>query len=528
MTRAARAASAALFGAVAIILAFPTVGWAAPVLVAWVPLLVVARDLPSWRHRLLAGWLLGFVYQAVLFRWVVFTMQEMASLPWAAAFACLVAFGLWHGLLAGVFLALVEPARRVAEGARPWLGAVAVAVLWVALESVWPFLFPWVLGHALWQVGPIHATAALGGPEALSLLVMLVTAALVELYVHRRDGQRWRHAGAALALAGALLAFGVGWWLHLEATPPRRTLRVAAVQMNYTIEEKKHASQRQRRVFMERLDATLRALPADAYDLVVASEGAYPFLWDVHADERVDPAGEAARLPTRATRQVGEAIAAGPRTHAILGGLRRPEPKARTRNSAVHFTPEGRIAGYYDKNLLVPFGEYLPGTSLFPSLAGSIPGISDFAAGEEPCAFAAAGEPVACGICYESLFTGYTRDGVGPAALLVNLTIDVWFGRSTAPWFHLMGQSTRAAELGVPLVRSALTGISALVGADGVPHAMLPLDTKGVLEGEVAIRDVTTPYRVVGPWLRWLCLAAAAALLAGVWRRRRRDQRGSA
>lgn len=518
----ARVTLAALVGAACVVLAFPTVGLAVPVLFAWAPLLAVARDL-SWRKRLLAGWLLGFGYQAVLFRWVSFTMQEMAGLSVPLAALCVVAFAAWHGLLGGVFLVAAEPARRVAAARAPWLGPLAVAVVYVAIEHAWPYVFPWGLGHAFWEIGPVHSAAAITGIEGLSLVVILVSAALAELWLDRHAGGRLALpvAAPALGLAALILLAGVGWWLHIAATPPERTLRVAAVQLNYTIEEKKHANIRQRRAFMERLDAALRAIPPDTYDLIVASEGAFPFYWDVAAADHPEAGTARAPFPVRMTLQVGAAIAEGPRTDLIIGGLRKPAPSARTRNSAVHFSPDGRIQGFYDKNVLVPFGEYLPGTSWFPSLAHSIKGISDFASGERPCAFEVDGRPVACGICYESILADYTRDTVGVGEVLVNLTIDVWFGASTAPWFHLMGQTSRAVELGVPLVRSALTGVSALVGPDGVAYATLPLDEAGVLTGEVPIRDLATPYRATGPLLRWLCYGLTLALLGLAYRRRR-------
>ena len=113
-----------------------------------------------------------------------------------------------------------------------------------------------------------------------------------------------------------------------------------------------------------------------------------------------------------------------------------------------------------------------------------------------------------------SIFSGFTRETAGSdATLLVNLTIDVWFGRSTAPWFHLMVQSSRAAELGVPLIRSALTGVSAVVGPDGVPIRVLGLDETGVLEADVELRELNTPYRMLGPLFAWMCLTLSAIMV---------------
>jgi apolipoprotein N-acyltransferase len=506
---------AALSGALCIIVAFPTMGWAPLALVAWTPLLIVSRG-ASWRRRLLFGWLMGFASQAILFRWIVFTAREMSGLPTAAGIGLLVVFSLWHGLMSGVFLALSEPARRRALELHPGLGPLGVALLYAAVEWMWPMLFPWGLGHAFWEVGPVMTLAAFTGAPGLSFGVMLVSAAAALVITQGSGRGIWPSALVLVLLA----SMAGGWWLHLEATPPRRTLSVGVIQMNYTLEEKRGATLERRKRLMGRFDERLRSIRPGRFDLLVASEGAFPLFWDLDVDSR--PEAGRPSLATSATRAVQEALAAGPKTHLISGGLRR-SPTGRLVNSALHFTPDGRVAGHYDKRLLVPFGETMPLSDWFPALKGAVRGVGDFAGGSEPCAFEAAGEAVACGICYESIFPGFTRETAGDdASLLVNLTIDVWFGRSTAPWFHLMVQSTRAAELGIPLVRAALTGISAVVGADGAPTHLLPLDEEGVLEAQIGLREVTTPYRVVGPLFGWLCLAGALGLLISVWRGRER------
>ena len=221
-----------------------------------------------------------------------------------------------------------------------------------------------------------------------------------------------------------------------------------------------------------------------------------------------------------ATRRVLAAVREGPKADLVMGGLRRPDGE-QMRNAAVHIAPDGKIAGYYDKQHLVPFGEYMPGRDLFPSLRKAIKGISDFAEGEGPCQFRAAGEPMSCGICYETMFSDLVRDDLGDAKLLLNLTIDVWFGDSTAPWFHLMVHASRAAEHSVPLIRAALNGISAVIGPDGTLTATVGLHADEILYADVPLLDTTTPYRAAGPFLRWLALVLAVALLIQARRRRR-------
>ncbi len=515
-----RALAAALFGAACVGAAQPPLDLALPALVAWGPALVLARRV-DWRRRFRLGWLLGFGYQVILFFFLAPTTVNMTGLPYAAGLGVVALYAAWHGLIGGLFLALAEPARRAAERRRPWLGPLAVAATFTAVEAAWPQVFTVTVGHGLWEIGPVHALAALTGVPGLSFVALLVSAGGADAWVHRSA----RRLGPSAATLLALLGFAVAWHLHATAAGPARTLEVAIVQPNYTLEEKQRASGRvdpgesaaQRARMLERFEQMLRALPADRYDLVVASEGSFPVLWDVHADER--PADEPATA-TRLTRRIQAAVAEGPRAHAIIGGLRRGRD-GKTRNAAVHLGPDGRILSHYDKQTLMPFGEYMPGRDLFPQLARAVPGVSDFYPGDRPCAFDVDGVRVACGVCYETIFAEDTRADAAGADLLVNLTIDTWFGDTNAPEAHLMIQASRAAELGVPLVRAALSGVSAVVDADGVARRRLPLDQAGVLEADVALRDLCPPYRAVGPAFAWLCAALALGLLADAFARRR-------
>ncbi len=521
----ARALLAAAFGALAVVLAFPTADLVFPIWVAWTPLLVVARRLGSWRGRLVAGWALGFGYNAVLFWFIVPTLREMSGLPDAVGAGAVVLYALWHGLMSGAFLALAEPVRRAVASRGAGLAAVAVAVLFTAVEWVWPVLGPWSLGHAVAQTAPLGAMQALTGAPGLTLTVMLVAAGLAEAW----EARSVRPLGPGLAVAGVLVLSAAAWSQAVQRTDVRRTLRVALVQMNYTLDEKGHLTTEVQRGLMDRFEAALRALEPDRYDLIVASEGAFPGLWQADIDTvseeqlaqtRGGPLDAETLLAFADTRRVQRAIAEGPRTPAIIGGLRDHGEPERTRNSAVLVGADGRIGGVYDKNILMPLSEYMPGSSAFPALANSVPGITDFGAGETPCRFEVAGERVTCGICYETQFAGFTREAAGDASVIINLTIDTWFGPSTAPWLHLRMHASRAAELGIPMIRGSLSGVSAFIDATGQITAVLPLDVEGVLVEDVELRDITTPYRALGPVFAWLVTLIAAGLL-GMARRHR-------
>jgi len=512
LVRSARARgwAAALVGALMVVLSFPNVDLGLPIVVALVPVLVLARD-RAWRGRLKLGWAFGFAYHLVIFRWIPFTVTEMTPIPLPIAWLMWLAYAAWHGLMPGVFLALAEPARRAALARAPALSVVAVALVFVVVEWLWPSIFPWSLGHALWQVGPVANIQAYLGVPGLAFFVMLLNASAAELYLRGSRRAIFVAAGTAITL----LAAGWAWLAYASGAPVERTLRVAIVQPNYTLEEKKHATFDMRRKLLVRLDALVRAIPRDRYDLVVASEGSFPLHWQVH-----DEPGAKETAAGVATHQIGRALAEGPHADAIIGGLRADGPDLH--NAAVHLAPDGHVVSFYDKRVLVPFSEYLPGTSLFPGLKDAIPGIAGFVPGTAPCHFDAADTTIGCGICYETMFADETRASAGDDAdLFVNLTIDTWFGKTIAPEMHLMAHASRAVELGIPLVRAALTGISAVVSPTGAILGRMPIDTAGVLPVDVPLQRLRTPYRAVGPLFVWLCGGLVLLLLLDALRRHR-------
>ncbi len=395
----------------------------------------------------------------------------------------------------------------------------------MVVEWLWPTIFPWALGHALWEAPGAGALLALQGVPLLTFVVALVNAGLAESWMGRRVPGRRVPIGAF----GALLIVFVPA-LALAPSEGDETLRVAIIQPNFTLAEKKKATMETRQVLLARIEAQIRALPRDTYDLVLASEGSFPMWWRLDADTTSE-----LTIMTEATRRIQRAVAEGPHSHTIIGGLRQDDQK-HSRNSAVHLGPDGKILGHYDKKTLVPFSEYMPFVDLIPAL-GDIRGVGNVLPGDKPCAFEVPPTPgraggdaggarvgpvqVACGICYESMFADLTRADAGHAQVLVNLTIDTWFGSSTAPRMHLMTQASRAAELGIPLLRSALTGISAYIDVHGQVVAALPVDVPGVLAAKVALSRDTTAFRAVGQLFAPLGTAFVVLVLIDAFVRRR-------
>jgi apolipoprotein N-acyltransferase len=166
----------------------------------------------------------------------------------------------------------------------------------------------------------------------------------------------------------------------------------------------------------------------------------------------------------------------------------------------------GLVTGYYDKMHLVPFGEYVPLKPVLFFVNTLVEAAGDFAAGNraEPLELPPARMGVL--ICYEAIFPSLSRSLVNDGAnLLVNITNDAWFGRSSAPYQHLSMAVLRSVENRVPMARCANTGISAFIDAHGRILKTTELFEEAILSGTLQLGHVETIYSRYGDWFAWSC-----------------------
>ena len=186
-------------------------------------------------------------------------------------------------------------------------------------------------------------------------------------------------------------------------------------------------------------------------------------------------------------------------------------------NSVYALGPGGRILGRYDKAHLVPYGEYLPMRPLLSAIGLSrlAPGDIDFTPGPGPRTIDIGGEfgKVGFQLCYEMIFSGHVVDEHNRPGFIFNPSNDAWFG-SWGPPQHLAQARLRAAEEGIPVLRSTPTGISAVIDGHGNVVKELPWRTAG------RHRRGASPRRGLAALVRAVrqCDPAAARLRAGVCR----------
>jgi apolipoprotein N-acyltransferase len=194
-------------------------------------------------------------------------------------------------------------------------------------------------------------------------------------------------------------------------------------------------------------------------------------------------------------------------------------------NSAYLLRPDGVVAGRYDKVHLVPYGEYVPLRQLFPFIGKLVAGIGDFRPGKGFDPLVSDGRRLGVLICYEGIFPEAARDYKrNRADLLVNITNDAWFGRTSAPYQHLSMTVFRAVENRLYLVRAANTGVSAVIDPTGVILSRTGLFERTVLKGEVKFIDEKTFYAAYGDLFVYLC--GLLLILTDFIQMRRRNHAG--
>ncbi|MCX5852931.1 MAG: apolipoprotein N-acyltransferase [Deltaproteobacteria bacterium] len=191
------------------------------------------------------------------------------------------------------------------------------------------------------------------------------------------------------------------------------------------------------------------------------------------------------------------------------------------KNSAYMVSPVGEIAGRYDKVHLVPFGEYVPLKGLLFFVDKLVAGIGDFKAGAGFALIAINGDRIGVLICYEGIFPEISREyRLAGAGLLVNLTNDAWYGRTSAPYQHLTMVQFRAVENRLYIVRAANTGISAIIGPDGAIKAQTSIFERAFINGTVKIMEGSTFYSRNGDEFAWCVFAFTGMLFLFAVRRR--------
>ncbi|HEV2473577.1 MAG TPA: apolipoprotein N-acyltransferase [Chthonomonadales bacterium] len=472
---------------------------------ALIPLFLSIWSAKSMRAAFGRAYLFGWFYLAPLWYWIALTINHWAQMTGGA--------GSEVGWIAWAVLTAPAAAFYGVWGAIAWRlnrrlpmawSAAACAAAWVAVEwlrDYGSFSMPWgQLSYSQFRFLPLIQIAAVTGAYGVSFLVALVNATLAGWWRAGRARAAAGPAGAAIAVVGLIAARGAAG-LRAQASPAAVT--VADMQTNFSMENDLSESQQLR--IMEQLTraASVSSPPPDLY---VWSETSAP---------------EDA-LHSYTTRSAMVHLADKYDADVLVGTqIKDPSSGARS-NSSLLFLPGGGPPQRYDKQQLVPFGEYIPFRSYWPQAIADLfhffPTDDVSGTGSRVLhGVSRNGVPIAIGpyICWESMYPRYARAmALSGANLLATQSNDAWFGSVEAMRQHVSAVALRAVECRRDTVRSTTNGITCLVSATGRITARAPLNQATYLARRVHLRSGETPYVRYGDWFVALCALAVAGGIA--------------
>lgn len=484
-------------------LALPPLGfwW---VLFVSVPVLLwqfEAKAQHGWRGSFRVGLSFGFGYFCAGFHWIGFAFFVNASDIWMMPFA-VGGLALFMAFYWAIALALASRVPR-AIGPR-WLSALVMLALAEWLRGRLFTGFPWgVPGLSVEGMGGVAQVASLVGVNGLTLLVLVWSALPFVIWCNRKTGLRGMVVPVLVMAALPLSHFWGLWRLSTLPTAYRDAAVVRLVQPNVS-QSDKWRSDNAVAIFDTLTKLSVEGPDAGAVTHIVWPESSVPFLLD---EDKV------------ALERIAGILAPG---KTLLAGAIRREIQAGCETCPdLYFTSilmmddTGRVTGAYDKWRLVPGGEYLP-LEDFLSRFGfrkvvSLP--ESFTAGVGPQNLDVPGLGLSgMLICYEVIFSHALVNEVRPQ-LLINVTNDGWFGRSVGPYQHLAQARLRSIEQGLPLLRSANTGISAVIDSVGRIVAQTELEQATYLDSRVPVAVASTTYARWGDGLMFVLILVLTAVL---------------
>ncbi|MDH5298531.1 MAG: apolipoprotein N-acyltransferase, partial [Desulfobulbaceae bacterium] len=533
-----RKSLAVLSSGLLLFLATPgTPGLAPCAWMALVPLLWACRQEASVADAAWLGLGAGMVFYTLSLSWITIVLGTYGHLGWLVSSTALLLLALYMSL----YLAIFAAGCRWSSPALPltWIAPP----LWVGLDLVRSrFLtgFPWLdLGYTQFRTPIILQTADLFGHHTVTFLIVMVNAMLavlvgvaMEIWNPKPGAARGRRQQllvavlpAALLLLAAVAYGAIRQQQITQLCATAETRKIAVVQGNIP-QDRKWSPSMQRETIASYLALSEEAVKGTRPPtLLIWPETALPFyplesplfidvvdrLVKQHQVNLLTGAPHRQRpAPNAPPQYFNSAFLIAPADYP-LSGMQLPLAKS---------PPMGRIIGRYDKQHLVPFGEYIPLRSVLPFLAPVVETLGDFDRGGVSGPISCQNSRIGVLICFESIFPDLARSHVAKGAnLLVNLTNDAWFGRSNAPWQHLSMSVFRAVETRRSLARAANTGFSGCIDPLGNSSGLSELFTPASLTASLPLLTTETFFVRFGHHFATLCLMALVPAAIRVRRR---------
>jgi len=491
-------------------LSFPKYGFGIIAWVALVPLLFALNKVTGQRNGLIVGFITGIVSYTGILYWIIYVVVNYGYLPYYAGIFVMLLLAAYLSIYIALFGTGV---LYFSDKGIPIV--VAAPVLWTCLEYGKSYLFtgfPWEnLAYSQYLNTELIQIVDITGPYGLTFIIVLVNVIIYDILSDKFKGRR-AMVEAAFCCALLLIIFGYGYFRVNqinESLISAESMDVNLVQGNIdqNIKWNPHFQTETINVYN---DLSLQ-VKSSRPGLTVWPETAAPFFFQ-DLNELHDKIVNIAQIS-------GRWLLFG--SPSYLRGCNGSENCVSYLNSAFLLSSNGKILERYDKVHLVPYGEYVPLRSIFPFINKLVVGIGDFRSGRGYNPLTLNNKKLGVLICYEGIFPEASRTYKNMGAdLLVNITNDAWFGRTSAPYQHLSMTVFRAVENRLYVVRSANTGISCIIDPAGRIIAKTELFTRSSLQDNVKFINYKTFYTAYGDIFVVISLVALTCCFLIILRRK--------
>ena len=453
-------------------------------------------------QAIILGTLTGTIVNTLGSYWLAGTLSRFGGFPLVVSLIFLILLSIYTGFSFGIFTYLA--AKLDLFNKKGLVSAITISSLWTSIEFLYPYLFPYTISNPQAQYLPVIQISELFGIYSVSFLIVLINVSLFRTIKWSR--KKSQLPSVEIITSVLLIIFTILYGLleirrEDSLISKAHQIKIGMVQSNFDFFEKIEDNSR---IISERHKYMSTKL--NSPDIIVWPETAIQSWYSIYSDRLIDSGN--IEIPN-----INGA-------YFIAGGLSY-EPKdgnednmtnenLKKYNTAFLTDSNGYILDRYNKIKLLLFGEYLPFTNVFPSLQKLSPASGDFIPGNELnlLIIKEKGLKIAPLICYEDIIPSFSRRFADKGAnLLVNVTNDAWFGKSFAPYQHLLLSIPRTVETRLFLIRSTNTGISAIIDPVGRVIKKTDIFEQTNLEGEVGLMNrKKTLYTRIGDVFPIFCL----------------------
>lgn len=412
----------------------------------------------SFKKSVLIGYLFGFGHFMTGFYWVGNALLvDISSFGWLYPIAL---FGL--GSFFGLFLIPPFMVWYFFKKVSLWERLCAFSATFVLMEYLRAYFltgFPWNMAGSIFAFSTVTIqSASFIGTYGLSLIACFMSAGLYALF------QKKYKSGFSvlITLSGFLIIFGFYRLTSLSFQPSEIKVRLVQPSIPQSMKFDKNSLENNLQTYID----MSRQNASDDISFVVWGETATSF------DLEHSPYFQA---------KIQEAV---PQNGYLMTGMLRYDSSYRLYNTMGVFDKNGKMVTYYDKNHLVPFGEYIPFRKYLPSFIHPVTNaITDLSVTEKYKKLHVKGlPPFSALVCYEIIFPDQVLNRSDKPSFIVLVSNDGWYGNSFGPYQHLDAAKMRAVEEGITIIRSANNGISAVIEPTGRIRKRLALNEKGILD----------------------------------------------